>query len=236
MKNITNTLIAAIAIASSSFTSAFAGMTMGVVGSIVDASASGTETDRLTAAGANVADTSTRTKSVSERGAAGSIYLEYTMSESSYPLVFGVEVTPGTVDISNKLSRTDTVLSQTGSVLNTAIDVTRSAEATATGLGTVYIEAPLFAGLYVKGGLARMTVNHANDSKMSNSTNINGTNYGAGWKTETAGGLTVKLSYEETNYDTINLRSTVNSVAANSSAITGEIDTKAYRFSIGKAF
>ena len=236
MKKISNTLIAAIAIVSISFTSAFAGMTMGVVGSMIDASASGTETDKLTAAGSNVTDTSIRTKSVSERGVAGSLYIEYEMSESAWPIVFGVEVTPGTVDISNKLSRTDTELSQTGNALNTAISVKRSAEATASGLGTIYLEAPLFAGLYVKGGIARMTVNHFNDSKMDNTTNLNGTNYGLGWKTVTGGGLTVKLSYEETDYDSINLTSSTNSVAANSNNVKGDIDTAAYRFSIGKAF
>ena len=236
MKKITNTLIAAIAIASISFTSAFAGMTMGLVANSLKVSASGTETDTLTAGGANVADTSVRTKNVSETGVAGSIYLEYTMSESAWPLAFGIEVTPGTANITNKLSRTDSELSQTGDNISTAITSIRSAEASATGLGTVYIEAPLFAGLYFKAGAARMTVNHANRSGMDGSSDISGTNLGGGWKTVTEGGYTLKLSYEETDYDTINLRSTGNSVAANSSAVTGDVDTKAVRFSLGKAF
>ena len=57
MNKITNMLIAAIAIVAIS-TNVSAGTTsVGITGSALDVSASGTETDKLTAAGADVADT-----------------------------------------------------------------------------------------------------------------------------------------------------------------------------------
>ena len=236
MNKLKNTLIAAIAIATISLTSAYAGMSIGVVGSVMDAKASGTETDRLTAGGANVADTSTRTKSVSDNNLVGSIYAEYTMSESSWPLSIGVEITPGTADISGKLSRTDTETSVTGNQFLGATSVKRSAEASVTDMATAYIEAPLFGGLYAKVGIASLTVNHANDSGMDNSSSLTGTNLGIGWKTTSASGYHIKASYEETDYDSINLRSTGNSVAANSTGVTADVDTEAFRISIGKDF
>ena len=236
MINIKNTIIAAIAIASISVTTAFAGMSFGVVGSSLDLGASGTETDRLTAAGANVSDASTRTKAISEKATLGTVYLEYTMSESAWPLAFGVEYTPGTADISGQLSRTDTETSVTGDKVAVSNTVIRSASAEATNMSTAYVEAPLFYGLYVKGGLANITVNHTNQSNMEGSSNISGTNYGIGWKTETAGGYIIKASYEETDYSTISLRSINNSVTANSSGVKADVDTEAFRLSVGKAF
>ena len=236
MTNIKNTLIAAFAIASITMTTAFAGMSFGVVGSSMDIGATGTETDRLTAAGANVADTSTRTRSASDSAMTASLYLEYTLSDSVWPLTFGAELTPGTADISKKISRSDTELSRTGQVAHTVLSKRRSASAEATNMSTVYIEAPIFRGLYVKAGLANITVNHANDSGLEDSSALTGTNLGLGFRTETAGGYILKASYEETDYDTLSLRSTGNSVAANSTGVTADVDTEAYRLSIGKAF
>jgi len=237
MINIKNTLIAAFATASITMTTAFAGMSFGVVGSSMDINATGTETDRLTATGTNVADTSIRNKAVSDTAMGAAIYVEYTMSDSAWPLVFGAEYTPGEADISGKLTRSDTETSQTGNEDHVSTLVTRTASASASNMSTAYIEAPLFKGLYVKGGIAHITVDHQNDSGMNGSTALRGTNVGAGYKTETPGGFMLKVSYEETDYDTLDLRSTgSNSVTANSTGVTAEVDTKAYRFSVGKAF
>ena len=233
--NIKNTIIAAIAIASISLTSAFAGMSVGVVGSVLDVSASGTETDKITAAGANIADTSTRKKSISESTPTASVYLEYTL-EKAWPVSIGVEFTPGTADISNKFSRTDTEKSHSGTKLISDRKVIREAQASVTDMLTTYIEVPLFAGIYVKGGASHLTVNHTNDSLMAQSSSIGGTTFGGGWKTETDGGYIIKASYEETDYDAITLVSSGNSVAANTNTVKADMDTKAYRFSIGKAF
>jgi hypothetical protein len=65
---------------------------------------------------------------------------------------------------------------------------------------------------------------------------LQGTNTGIGYKMTTAGGYILKASYEETDYDSISLRSTNNNVAANSTGVTANVDTEAYRLSIGKNF
>jgi hypothetical protein len=235
MIKLRNMIVAMIAIFALT-TSAYAGsFSVGLTASNMDMKASGTETDRLTAAGANIADTSIRKKSITESATVGSIFVEYT-TDFRFPIAFGVEYTPGEIEISKKLSRTDSELSQTGQVLTTAFSNKRTASAEATNFATAYVEIPLFKGLYVRGGLANMSVNHENDSNLGGSTHLTGTNFGAGFKHTTAGGMILKASYEETDYDTISLRSDKNSVAANSTGVKADVDTEAYRFSIAKNF
>jgi len=237
-----NTVIAAIAIVAFTMTNVFAGnASLGIVGSQMSVDASGTETDRITAAGANIADTSVRTKSLSADTTTLSFFGEWT-SATSYPITFGFEYTPGEADISNKLSRTDTELSQTGNVITTALSRTVTAKADATNFATAYVELPLFKGLYFRGGVSNIDIDYVttdtgtNGGKYGEVISLAGTNLGIGWKMTTEGGTLIKLSYEDTDYDTFNLRSTGNSVAANSNAISGDIDTTAYRLSLGKTF
>jgi len=234
MNKLRNMLVAMIAIAGLS-TSAFAGsMSIGLVGSNFSAAASGTETDRITAAGANIADTSTRSLSKNVDATVGTIYVEYT-TDFRFPIALGIEYTPGETSIHSG-TRSDTETSQSGSAVETTTTSTRQAAAEMTNFATAYIEVPIFKGLYVKGGLANMTVNHKNDSGLGAATHLTGTNTGVGYKITTAGGYILKASYEETDYDTISLRSTNNSVAANSTAVSANVDTEAYRVSIGKSF
>ena len=234
MKKIKNALIAAIAIASISLTSAFAGMSFGLTGSMIDLDASGTETDTLTSGGAAVTDTSVRKKSVGKSSGTASIYLEYT-SGTSYPVTFGGEYTPGTISL-GKFSRADSELSVTGSKITTANAVTRTASASGTNFATVYVEAPIFKYLYARAGMANITVDHSNNSNMSGSTSLSGINLGVGLKGVSGAGTQWKLAYEQTDYDTLNLRSTGNSVAANSTGVKADLDTSAIRFSLGKSF
>jgi len=234
MNKLRNMLVAMIAITGLS-TSAFAGsMSIGLVGSNLSAAAKGTETDRITAAGANIADTSTRSLSKNVDATVGTIYVEYT-TDFRFPIALGVEYTPGQTEIHSG-TRSDTELSVTGTTIHTAMPSTRQASAEMTNFATAYIEVPIYKGLYVKGGLANMTVNHKNDSGLGAATHLKGTNTGVGYKITTAGGYILKASYEETDYDTISLRSSNNSVAANSTAVSANVDTEAYRVSIGKSF
>jgi len=242
MNKITNMLIAAIAIVAIS-TNVSAGTTsVGITGSALDVSASGTETDKLTAAGADVADTSVRKKNVSDSTFTGSLFAEYTLSESAWPLSFGFEYTPGTANISNKLSRTDTELSQTGNVVTTALSTIRTASANATNFSTAYIEAPIWGMLYVRAGMSNIDVDYVttstgiNGGSHSDNISLTGTNLGVGLKGNTAGGTLWKLSFEETDYDGFTLNSTGNSVAANSNTIKGDVDTSAFRLSLAKNF
>jgi hypothetical protein len=228
-------LIAVVATASL-MTSAFAGeYSFGVTGSFMDLDAKGTETDRLTAAGANVADTSTRTKAISEDAFTGSIYIEYT-ADTRFPFTIGGEYTPGTVDIGGKFTRTDTETSATGEDETVSITRGRNASASASNFSTLYTELSIWKALYVRAGMSNISVNHSNDSLMTGQTDLNGTNLGLGFKGKTNGGVQWKLSYQETDYDTLNLRSSGNSVAANSTGVKADLDTTAVRFSLGKSF
>ena len=236
-----NILVAAFAIASLSITNVFAGnVSIGVVASSLGVDGSGSETDRLTAGGANVADTSVRTKSVDETTMTGSVYAEFT-SETRFPVTFGFEYTPGTANISDKISRTDTETSQTNVAAATSVSSTRSAEADATNFATLYTELGIWGPLYVRAGISNMdidytTVNAANGGSYSEALSVSGTNLGIGIRGQLDSGLIWKLSYEETDYDAINLRSSGNSVAGETNAINADVDTNAYRLSLGKSF
>jgi hypothetical protein len=240
MIKLRNMLIAAIAIVGLS-TSAWAGtVSLGVTASQLDVEASGTETDKLTAAGANVADTSVRSRSVSDETMTGSVFAEYT-SETRWPITLGFEYTPGEADIANT-SRVDTELSQTGNEITTAASVTRTAKATAKNFNTVYFEAPIWGMLYARAGISNMDIDYSyvttgnNSGTYTDEIDVSGTNLGIGLKGNTAGGMLWKMTYEETEYDGFSLTSKNNSVIANSNTIKGDLDTSAIRFSLAKSF
>jgi hypothetical protein len=236
-----NILIAAIAIASLSISSVFAGTWgMGVTASMLNVEGSGSETDRLTLAGADVTDTSVRKKTTDETTATGSLFGEFT-TDTRFPISLGFEYTPGTANFSDKLSRTDTETSQTGQEATTAISNTRSAEADATNFSTAYVELTLVGPLYVRAGVSHMDIDYTTKSgtgggSYTDSISLGGTNIGIGLKGVAGTNTTWKLAYEQTDYDGFSLRSTGNSLAANSNAIKGDVDTNALRFSLGKQF
>jgi len=243
MIKLRNMLIAAIAIVAYS-TTVFAGnFSVGVVGSMLEVDASGTETDTLTAGGAAVADTSVRNKSISDKTFTGSVYGEFT-SETTWPITFGVEYTPGRAELGGKFSRTDTATSETGNPISTAVKTVRNAEADATNFGSIYIEAPIWGMLYGRVGHSQMDINYDyfqtgpgnSGSYTERFQQLSGLNLGIGLKSTTDGGMNWKLSYEETDYDAFSTRSQGNSVTANSNLITADLDTSAVRFSLGKNF
>mgnify|MGYP001173766263 FL=1 len=243
MKKLQSTFYAlVILLGLTSVSNVFAGnVSIGVVASSLGVDGSGSETDRLTATGANVADTSTRSKSVDETTITGSLYAEFT-SETRFPVTFGFEYTPVTANISDKISRTDTETSQTGQTAATSVSSTRSAEADATNFATLYAELGVWGPLYVRAGLSNMDIDYTttstgtNGGAYSEALSVSGMNLGIGIRGTLDSGLVWKLSYEDTDYDDINLRSTGNSVAANSNAINADVDTTAFRLSLGKTF
>ena len=241
MIKLRNLLIAAIAVVGLSASSWAGTVSIGVAGSILEVEASGSETDTLTAGGANVADTSVRKKNIAEKTMTGSLFAEFT-SDTRFPLTIGYEYTPGTADMQSKLSRTDSETSVTGQVATTAVSSIRTASADATNFSTAYIELPIWSYLYVRAGISHMDINYVttttgtNGGSYSDDISLDGTNLGVGVKGNTAGGMLWKLSYEETDYDGFTLKSTGNSVAANSNTIKGDVDTNAIRFSLAKSF
>ena len=239
MNKLRNMLIASIAIVCLSTVSWAGSMNIGVVTSMLDIDANGTETDTLTAGGANVADTSVRNKSISDDVFTGSIFAEYTI-DAAWALTAGVEITPGKANIGGNFSRGDIEGSTTLREDEPLTNVTRTVEATAGNFGTAYIEAPLFAGVYVRAGLSQMSIDYtttstADSGSYTDQLDLSGTNFGVGIKGNREG-FVYKLAYEQTDYDGFSLRSVGNSVAANSNAITGDLDTKGVRLSIGKSF
>lgn len=235
MNKLRNMLIASIAIVCLSTVSWAGSMNIGVVTSMLDIDANGTETDTLTAGGANVADASTRTKSVSEQVFTGSIFAEYTL-DTRWALTGGVEITPGKADIGGKFARTDAVLSFSGveRASQTGEPLTRAVQATASGFGTMYVEAPLFGAFYVRAGASRMTIDHGSDSYQGD-IDLTGTNLGFGLKGN-RNGFIYKLAYEQTDYGSFNIRTPGNDVAGETSAIAGNVDTAGVRLSVGKTF
>ena len=243
MKTIKNTAIAMLAVVLLTFSSAYAGTgTMGVVVSAYNVEASGTETDKLTAAGANVADTSVRNKTVDDTTGTASFFMEYTLSDHSWPTTWGVEYTPGTANISDKVTRTDAETSITGQNITVANSTVRTAAAEATNFASAYLEAPIWGGLYARVGLSNIDIDYTTTDTSSvggaytDTISMTGTNLGIGYKGTTAGGTLYKLAYEQTDYDGFTLNSTGNSVAANSNTIKGDVDTSAFRISLGKSF
>jgi hypothetical protein len=235
MNKLKNMLVALIAITAIS-TSSFAGnMSLGLVTSLMEVDAAGTENDTLTAGGANVADTSVRSLSKNADVTTGSLYVEYT-TEMRLPISFGVEYTPGEAEIQGASTRSENETSTTGSLLAFTALQARTAGASATNFATAYVEVPLFKGLYVRGGMSNMTVLHSNDSGLGGSTDLTGTNLGVGYKMTTGGGLHMKLAYEQTDYDSISLRSSNNSVVGETTSVNADVDTSAVRFSLGKNF
>ena len=60
--------------------------------------------------------------------------------------------------------------------------------------------------------------------------------YGLGYQSNSDTGYFFRAAYEMTDYDGFTLKSTGNSVAANSNTIKGDVDTNAIRFSLAKSF
>lgn len=233
-------LMAAIAIASLSISSVFAGnFGMGVTVSAMGVEADGTETDTLTVGGADVADTSVRKKSTDANTTVGSLYGEYTF-DARIPLTLGFEYTPGTANVSDKLSRTDTETSQVGNEASTTQASVRTAAANATNFNTVYAELPLFSGFYVRGGVSSIDIDYtttttsAAGGSYDDTLSLTGMNLGFGYK-GTVGSFNYKAAYETTDYDSFSLRST-SAVAGESNLIKGDLDTSAIRLSLGKSF
>ena len=234
MMKLRNMLIAAIAIVAFTSNVSAGQLSMGVVASVMEVDASGTETDTLTAGGADVADTSVRKKSVSETAMAASLYAEYTFVDSRWPVAFGVEYTPGSAVIGSE-GRSDehTAGAAGGGEISNSNRFKAAAEA--TNMGTLYVEMPLFGALYAKAGIATLDINHTGTQRYKNE-NLNGTTLGLGVKGETGTGLLWKASYEQTDYDTLSQTSTGSSVTGEENKIKADLDTKAYRISVGKNF
>ena len=172
----------------------------------------------------------------------GSLFAEYSFGER-YGLTVGASYTPMDSTIGTK-SRTD---SQTASdTLDTAggsdDSGTYTAEAEISQHATLYIE-PTFMpsdnfGVFLKGGVSRVTVNSLEDiafgensSAYGNET-VTGGMLGVGAKIQHDGGLMFKVEYTKTVYETVKMTST----SGNKNIISADPEIEAVRLSIGYRF
>ena len=205
----------------------------GVTGSIIEVNAEGGET--ITSSG--LADTSVRTASVQESTNIMSYYGEYVADNG---LAIGFELTPGTASLPTK-TRTDTETSVTGTAATVANSRVFTAKAEVDDLKVAYIEAPMFAGTYVRLGLAEINVNtkevaSGNGGTYGNKT-LNGVNYGVGYKTMMGSNFVLKAAYEITDFEHLRLTSSGNTAPASSTNILeANLDTWAAKFSLGYQF
>jgi opacity protein-like surface antigen len=206
------------------------GYAIGVTGAYNMIKADGTETE------GTAADTSTRTKSVSNNVFTGSVFAEYSFANVSYAdsgVTVGVKYTPGSADVSDKVfSRTDTAVG-TGAAGSSSGSVTYKAQAEVENYRNFYLDIPLYQSLYVKAGWSQIDVNTKESGASTTGTygdaTLDGVNYGIGFKGEN-GNIVWKFAYEATNFETLNLTSST------SNKIKADLDTSEVNLSVGYKF
>ena len=206
------------------------GFAVGVIGAYNMIEADGTETE------GTAADTSTRTKSVSNNVFTGSVFGEYSFANVSYAdsgITFGIRYTPGSADVSDKVfSRTDTA-EGTGVAGDSSGSVTYKAQAEIDNYINYYLDIPVYKSVYVKAGWSQIDVSTKESGSSTTGTygdaTIDGVNYGVGVKGEN-GNYVWKLAYEATNFNTLNLTSST------SNKIKADLDTSEVNLSVGYKF
>ena len=208
-----------IALVMLSFTSAsYAEMKYGVSGALTFIDASGTETE---GGEKNSGDADNIV-------AIPSLFAEYVYSDT---LSVGIDYIPLSADVSDKTKkRTDTETSVTGTTTTTSTSRTQTANAELENHITLYANYNLDNGLYIKGGVAQVTLN-TNESLGTGSKygeeDIMGYVIGFGvdsgnWRTE--------LTY--TDYEDISLTSSVaRTGVTTNNKIDADLDTVALRVS-----
>lgn len=232
MNKLKNLLISTIAIVVLT-TQAFAGnFGVGVSGSYANVGASGTGTE------GTAADESMQAAEVSAQTAIGSVFAEYTL-EGFGGMTFGLDYIPGAADVSKGLSRTDTQLDG-GVVVETGKSLrTYKASAEVENHLTYYVELPIHAGLYVKGGLVQMDVNTTESGgqlKFGN-TQLDGTVFGAGFKNDLGTNAYYKVEGTHQAFDTLNLTSTDGvGATVNRTVVKADLDVTKITFALGYKF
>ena len=208
-----------IALIMFSFTSAsYAEMKYGVSGALTFIDASGTETE---GGEKNSGDADNIV-------AIPSLFAEYVYSDT---LSIGIDYIPLSADVSDKTKkRTDTETSVTGTTTTTSTSRTQTANAELENHITLYANYNLDNGLYIKGGVAQVTLN-TNESLGTGSKygeeDIMGYVIGFGvdsgnWRTE----------FTYTDYEDISLTSSVaRTGVTTNNKIDADLDTVALRVS-----
>jgi len=238
LKQMLMTVIAITFLTTSVFAIEMPRLGFGVTGSIAGINASGSESD----ANNTGTEASVQTKKLSNNAIVGSYYVELSFGDSyagtGNGLTFGYEQILGETDVSaDKLTRTDVITDD--AAVTAAGSSTYNAEAEIDNINNMYVEIPLRGMLFVKAGISSIdvTTKEAHTSDDTGSTpgtlgnaSLDGTNYGVGFKGITDSNLVWKVSYEETDYDTLSIKSsTGNTIKADLDVSKGSVSV-GYRF------
>lgn len=245
MRKITLTILASIFLVASTVTASYAGsFGIGIQGAITGIKASGSETSSVNGSELE----STRSANVSNDVVIPGFYAEYT-ADLDYvgSLTLGFEMVPGQADVSNSvLTRTDTETSVSGTAAAVSNQREFKGQAEVENYNTIYAEVPfpLFNltdnGAYLRLGFSQIDLNttekaSGNGGSYGN-TSIDGINYGFGFKNNMTDNFVMKVSYEATDFDSINLTSTGNSADSGTNTISANIDTWAIKLAMGYEF
>lgn len=231
MTKLRNMLIAVIAITSLT-TSAFSGtFGLGVSGSLISTSASGTETE------GTAAETGTKDATAGNTAAIGSIFAEYSFGDGGFTI--GFDHVPGEADVNNKaISRTEVDTSIEGNEGTQSADVTRKGQATIDNANTYYAEVRIHSGLYVKAGITQLDLTTAKmvGDKSYGSTTIDGSVFGIGFKQDIGTNGFYKVEGTTRSYDTMNLTEKNQSTNSAANTIKADLDATMLTFALGYKF
>ena len=223
-----------LAVTSFSFAQA-AGFSIGVTGALATIDASGKEVEA-----SDTDDTSTLEASVENANVPiGSIFVEY--ESDFYGLTLGAEHVPFSADVSDTVQRrTDSETSVTGTEEATSNSRDFKANAEVENFNKVYLELPIYEGIFVRAGLAEIDVNttevkSGNGGNYGNTT-LDGDVLGIGLKGSVGDNMGYKIFYEQTDFDQLSLTSSGNSVASETNTVTANLDVSEIKFALSYKF
>mgnify|MGYP001319933017 FL=1 len=221
MKKILIGLLVSFALTGVSYAGSYG---IGVTGSFAGVHAEGTESDKD-----GTADTSTRTATASETAIIPSLFGEYSWDNG---FTVGLDYVLGTANVnSKKITRTD-------DSAESAQDGDRSAQAEIENVTTIYVEVPVHAGLYLKGGFVQMDVNTLETDTVTTAgsygnSSVDGTVLGFGYRNSFGTNGFYKVEGTFTEMDTVTFNSTTTDKG---NKITADLDVTKATFAIGYNF
>lgn len=221
MKKILIGLLVSFALTGVSYAGSYG---IGVTGSLAGVHADGTEADKD-----GTSDSSVRTATASETAIIPSLFGEYSWDNG---FTVGLDYVLGTANVnSKKITRTD-------DSAESAQDGDRSAQAEIENVTTIYVEVPVHAGLYLKGGFVQMDVNTLEADTVTTAgsygnASVDGTVLGFGYRNSFGTNGFYKVEGTFTEMDSMTFNSTTTDKG---NKITADLDVTKATFAIGYNF
>ncbi len=203
---------------------AFAGVNIGISGAFTNFETDGTETVK--------SSSEKKTGSADEKVVVPSLFIEF---QNSMGLAIGIDIIPAEAELgSGRNARTDT---DTDDASDTAGNNDVSAELTSHN--TVYALIPVGgAGVYVKGGIARATVDTTETlatGTVYGNEDIDGLMIGVGYQSNRDNGMFIRAEGTYTDYEDVKFKGSLDSDSVRNT-VDADIDALALRISLGKSF